>query len=162
MFDVQPATLRNTLQQLDRAIQDHLDWQTSLLRAIVCQLPGDPNDSAVHAHHLCRFGRWYYERTPPDLRGQATFAAIGIEHRRAHDIATRVLGDAAAGRSVRRSDFDELLATSQRLRSELELFKRELQAALRSRGTPVGAPTREQALPERRRWRAKGSPAIDP
>jgi len=162
MLNVQPATLRNALQQLEQAVHDHLDWHANLLRVIVCELPGDPNDSAAHAHHLCRFGRWYYEYTPPELRDQPTFAAIGIEHRHVHDIAARILGDVAARRPVRRRDFDELIATSLRLRGELELFKRELQAALRSRDTLTGALAREQVLPELRRWRAKDHQGVEP
>lgn len=154
MLNIQPATLRSTLDQLDRAIQDHLAWHANLLRVIVCELPGDPRDVAAGAHHLCRFGRWYYERTSPELRDQPTFAAIGIEHRQVHDLAARILRDAAAGRPVQRAVFDQLVATSVRLRGELDLFRRELQAAMRSRDPLTGALDREQVLPELRRWRA--------
>jgi len=154
MLNIQPATLRNTLEQLDQAIQDHLAWHANLLRVIVCQLPGDPGDVAARAHQLCRFGRWYYERTSPELREHPTFVAIGIEHRQAHDLAARILRDVAAGRPVQRAEFDGLVATSVRLRGELDLFRRELQAALRSRDALTGALDREQVLPELRRWRA--------
>jgi diguanylate cyclase (GGDEF)-like protein len=162
MLNIQPATLRNTLEQLDQAVQDHLAWHANLLRVIVCELPGDPNDVVARAHHLCRFGRWYYERTPPELRDQPTFVAIGIEHRQVHDLAARILSDSAAGRPVQRPVFDELIATSVRLRGELELFKRELRAALRSRDTLTGALDRDQVLPELRRWRATSGTGADP
>jgi len=162
MLNIQPATLRSTLEQLEQAVQDHLEWHADLLRVIVCELPGDPNDVIARAHHLCRFGRWYYERTPPELRDQPTFVAIGIEHRQVHDIAARILCDSAAGRPVPRPLFDELIATSIRLRGELDLFKRELQAALRSRDTLTGALDRDQALPELRRWRATSSMQPEP
>jgi len=118
MLNIPPATLRITLEQLDPAIQDHLAWHANLLRVIVCELPGDPND-----------------------------------------VAARILGDAAAGRPVQRAVFDELVATSVRLRGELDLFRRELQAALRSRDTLTGALDREQVMPELRRWRALSSTA---
>lgn len=162
MLNIHPATLRGTLEQLEVAVQDHLEWHANLLRVIVCELPGDPNDLAARAHHLCRFGRWYYERTPPDLRDQPTFVAIGIEHRQVHDIAARILCESAAGRPVQRALFDELVATSVRLRGELELFKRELRAALRSRDSLTGAFDRDQVLPELRRWRATASERGEP
>ena len=162
MLDIQPATLRNTLEQLEQAVLDHLEWHAQLLRVIVCGLPGDPNDLVARAHHLCRFGRWYYERTAPGLRDQPTFVAIGIEHRQVHDIAARILTDSAAGRAVQRALFDEMIATSVRLRGELDLFRRELQAALRSRDNLTGALDRDQALPELRRWRATSSPGAEP
>jgi len=162
MLNVHPTTLRTTLEQLEVAVQDHLEWHANLLRVIVCELPGDPNDLAARAHHLCRFGRWYYERTPADLRELPTFVAIGIEHRQVHDLAARILGESAAGRPVQRALFDELVATSLRLRVELELFKRELRAALRSRDALTGALDREQVLPELRRWRATSSERGEP
>jgi len=162
MLNIQPATLRSTLEQLERAVQDHLEWHAQLLRVIVCELPGDPNDLVARAHHLCRFGRWYYERTAPELSDVATFVAIGIEHRQVHDIAARILCDSAEGRPVPRALFDELIATSVRLRGELDLFKRELQAALRSRDPLTGALDRDQALPELRRWRTTLGPGGEP
>jgi diguanylate cyclase (GGDEF)-like protein len=63
---------------------------------------------------------------------------------------------------VQRPVFDELIATSVRLRGELELFKRELRAALRSRDTLTGALDRDQVLPELRRWRATSGAGADP
>jgi diguanylate cyclase (GGDEF)-like protein len=162
MLNIQPATLRSTLEQLEQAVQDHLEWHAQLLRVIVCELPGDPNDLVARAHHVCRFGRWYYERTAPELSDVATFVAIGIEHRHVHDIAFRILCDSAAGRPVERALFDELVATSVRLRGELDLFKRELQAALRSRDPLTGALDRDQALPELRRWRTTLGPGGEP
>lgn len=158
MLDVQPSALRSTLEQLDQAMQEHLEWHANLLRVIVCELPGDPNDVSPQAHHLCRFGQWYYHRAPVALRKQPTYVAIGIEHRQVHLLATRMLGDLVAGRAVHRETFDDLMAASQRLRRELDLFRRELQAALRSRDALTGALDREQVVPELRRWRPPASP----
>lgn len=157
MLSMQPATLRSTLEQLEQATRDHLEWHADLLRVIVCELPGDPNDLDVQAHHLCRFGRWYYQLAAPELRDAATFAAIGVEHRQVHQVATGILRDIAAGRPVRRAEFDELLDSGLRLRAELDQLKRELQAALRSRDALTGAYDREQVLPELRRWRASAA-----
>jgi len=154
MLNIQPAALRKTLEQLEQATHDHLEWHANLLRVIVCELPGDSNDLTERAHHLCRFGQWYYQRTAVELRGEPTFAAIGIEHRQAHVAAARILYEMAIGRPVQRQQFDELLAAGLRLRAELDLFKRELQAALRSRDELTGAFDRDLALPELRRWRA--------
>lgn len=158
MLNIQPAALRSTLEQLEQATHDHLEWHANLLRFIVCELPGDPNDLGERAHYLCSFGQWYYQRTPIELREQPTFVAIGIEHRQAHVAAARILYEMATGRPVPRQQFDELLAASLRLRGELDLFKRELQAALRSRDELTGAFDRDLALPELRRWRAPGNP----
>ena len=153
MLNMQPATLRNTLEQLDQATHDHLEWHANLLRAIVCALPIDPNDLAATAHHHCRFGRWYYERTAAELADQPAFAAVGTEHERVHQVASRILREFAAGHSIDNHAFDELLTSSLRLRRELELLRRELQVALRNRDALTGAYDRDQVLPELRRWR---------
>lgn len=152
MLNMQPSTLRSLLEQLDQASQDHLEWHANLLRAIVCELPCDPDDLAPDAHRLCRFGRWYYDRVPIEVRHEPTFTAIGFEHQRVHQVATAILEQVSAGRSVARDAFDELMACSLRLRRELDLVRRELQVTLRSRDALTGAYERDQVLPELRRW----------
>ena len=92
MHNMQAAALRDILEQLDQAMQDHLEWHANLLRVIVCELPCDPNDLASTAHRLCRFGQWYYERASAELRDQLAFAAIGIEHQRLHEIRAGLSG----------------------------------------------------------------------
>ena len=49
MLNIQPATLRNTLEQLEHAVQDHLDWHAQLLRAIVCETQNQ-NANAIQAY----------------------------------------------------------------------------------------------------------------
>jgi diguanylate cyclase (GGDEF)-like protein len=153
MLNMQPAAMRDTLEQLAQATHDHLEWHANLLRVIVCELPSDPNDLAASAHRQCRLGRWYYRHAPVELQNQPGFAAIGIEHQRVHQVAAGILRDVAEGRPIERQAFDELLASSLRLRRELDLLRGELQSALRSRDVLTGAHDRDQALPELRRWR---------
>jgi diguanylate cyclase (GGDEF)-like protein len=153
MLSRQPAALRITLEQIEQATQHHLEWHANLLRAIVCELPGDPDDLSEDAHRLCRFGRWYYQRASDSLREHPVFAAVGLEHRHVHEIAARLLREIAAGRSVPRSAFDELVAGSLRLRAELERLRRDLLSELRRRDPLTGAFDRNEVLPELRRWR---------
>jgi len=127
------------------------------LRVIVCELPGDPNDLTERAHHFCRFGQWYYQRAPVELGSY-----LSSPHRHRAPAGPRCSspdpvrdGDRRPGAAPQ---FDALLAASLRLRGELDLFKRELQAALRSRDELTGALDRDLALPELRRWRAPENP----
>jgi diguanylate cyclase len=153
MHNMQAVALRDILEQLDQATQDHLEWHANLLRVIVCELPCDPNDLASTAHRRCRFGKWYYERATTELRDQRAFSAIGIEHQRVHEVAAGVLREINAGRALNRAGFNELIASSLRLRRELDRLRREIQVELRSRDALTGAYDREQVLPELRRWR---------
>jgi len=162
MLDMEPATLLETLSQLDRAARDHAEWHANVLRAIVCEAPLDPDDLAPAAHLLCRFGRWYYEQSPAEFRDDATFAALGVEHRLVHRIAARILREVAANRPIDREDFDDLLSGSARLRGELDLLRREIKGALRHRDEKTGAFDRSRALPELRHCRSEAKQGLRP
>ena len=154
MLNMQPAAMRDTLEQLEQATNDHLEWHANLLRVIVCELPCDPDDLAPNAHYRCRFGQWYYERAAVELRGQPGFEAIGIAHQRMHQVAAGILRGIAMQQPVGRRAFDELMAAKLRLRHEVELLTRELRIAVRRLDPLTGAFDRDEVLPELRRWRA--------
>lgn len=145
--------MRRTLEQLEQATEDQVEWHANLLRALVCGLPCDPGDLAETAHLHCRFGRWYHERAPVQLRQQPAFTAIGTEHERLHHIAARLLRDVAADAPMVREDFEDLVSGSARLRLELDSLRNELEGALRNRDPLTGAYNRMEMLPELREWR---------
>jgi diguanylate cyclase len=152
MLKMDPATLRNTLEQLEQATHDHAEWHENILRTIVCRLPFDLKDLEKSAHLHCLLGRWYYERAPAELWGQPTFAAIGAEHECVHRIAGQLLGELATDEPVTGADFDNLIAGSARLRLELDSLREKIQGALRNRDALTGAHGRTEMLPELREW----------
>ena len=152
MLKLDPATLRNTLEQLEQATHDHAEWHENLLRTIVCGLPFDLKDLDKSAHLNCRLGRWYYERAPAELWGQPTFAAIGAEHECVHRIASQLLGELATDEPVARADFENLIAGSARLRHELDSLRQKIQDELWTRDALTGAHGRAEMLPELRAW----------
>ena len=153
MFRMNIASLRTTLQQLQQATHDHLDWYENLIRTIVCRLPCDPRELADNAHHNCRFGQWYYAEASAALRQQAMFGAMEAEHQRVHVIAGRLLRETMDGVPLVQADFDELVAVSSRLRLELGSLRHEVQDILRSSDALTGAYGRARLLPELREWR---------
>ena len=153
MFRMNTASLRATLQQLQQATHDHLEWYENLIRTIVCRLPCDPRELADNAHHNCRFGQWYYAEPSAALRQQAIFGAMEAEHQRVHVIAGRLLREAMDGVPIVQADFDELVAVSSRLRLELGSLRHEVQDILRSSDSLTGAYGRARLLPELREWR---------
>jgi GGDEF domain-containing protein len=153
MFRMSTAALRATLQQLQQAAHDHLEWYENLIRTIVCRLPCDPGELAERAHENCRFGQWYYAEATADLRQQAMFGAMEAEHQRVHAIAGRLLREAMGGKPLAQAEFDELVAVSSRLRLELDSLRHEVQDILRSSDALTGAYGRAQLLPELREWR---------
>jgi diguanylate cyclase (GGDEF)-like protein len=47
------------LQELDRALHDHLQWQNSLYRALISEGVVDEDASAADSELRCAFGRWF-------------------------------------------------------------------------------------------------------
>ena len=153
MFRMNTASLRATLQQLQQAQHDHLEWYENLIRTIACRLPCDPRELAERAHHNCRFGQWYYAEASAALRQQRMFGAMEAEHERVHAIAGRLLRETIDGLPLVQADFDELVAVSSRLRLELDSLRHEVQDILRSSDALTGAYGRARLLPELREWR---------
>jgi diguanylate cyclase (GGDEF)-like protein len=153
MFRMNTASLRATLQQLQQAQHDHLEWYENLIRTIACRLPCDPRELAQNAHHNCRFGQWYYAEASADLRQQKMFGAMEAEHQRVHLIAGHLLREAMDGVPLVQAEFDELVAVSSRLRLELDSLRHEVQDILRSSDALTGAYGRARLLPELREWR---------
>jgi diguanylate cyclase (GGDEF)-like protein len=153
MWQMNPATLQATLEQLEHAAQDHVSWRDDIVRTIVCRLPCEPRELAADAHRRCRFGRWYYDQAPPELRADPVFQSMETEHRRAHAAAQLLLHDAARGAPIGCADYDAMVAVNASLRLELDSLRHEIQSALRSCDPLTGAYSRTSLLPELREWR---------
>jgi diguanylate cyclase (GGDEF)-like protein len=153
MRNMDPAMLRKMLEQLEQAAHDHAHWHAGLMRALVCRLPCDPTDLEENAHRQCRFGRWYYEKAPPELWQQPAFLAIEAEHKRLHAVAAEMLRNAAADRSIAREDYEDLVKVSERLNLELDSLRHEFASALKNRDALTGAYGRAEILPVLSEWR---------
>jgi diguanylate cyclase (GGDEF)-like protein len=138
--------LREVLGQLEQAGEDHARWHEAFTRALVCRLPAGPADLDEGSHRLCRFGDWYYERSPAVLRTHAAFLAMESEHRHMHAVATRMLRASAAGAPVAAADFDDYSAARQRLRIELDALRQAVAGLLGSRDPLTGAHRRTDLL----------------
>jgi diguanylate cyclase (GGDEF)-like protein len=150
MLRMDPASLRKALAHLQRASAEQAEWHENLLRAIFCGLACNPDDLEPSAYRLCRFGRWYYEKVPAELRQLPVFAAIGAEHEHLHGIATRLLQGVPANVPVVQANFEEFVAASARLRREIDTLKQVVEGALRDRDILTGAYGRLEMLPELR------------
>jgi diguanylate cyclase len=154
MLRMDPSRLRIVAEQMKQATDEHAEWHENLLRAIFCGLPVDPVDLEPFSHRDCCIGRWYYERAPAELREQPAFIALGIEHERQHLVAARMLATAAIDGPVLRSEFEELVATSARLRVNVDSLRLAIEASLLNRDGLTGAYGRVEMLPELRKLHA--------
>jgi diguanylate cyclase (GGDEF)-like protein len=81
------------------------------------------------------------------LRGEQSFAAMGKEHQRLHQVAARLLRSARDGSPIDRVDFEDLVATSARLRLLVDSLRLTIDAAIGNRDALTGAFGRVEMLP---------------
>ena len=153
MHEMDPARLRDALDQLAQAVLCHAEWQESILRTIVRGGPFDSNDGAKSTRLHCRFDQWYFDRAPAALWGLPAMAAMGMEHGRLHWIADQLLREMATDVPIVVEDFDELIAGSAQLRRALNRLTEGIEGAWRNRDALTGAAGRADMLPELRAWR---------
>ena len=139
--------LQGVIAQLKEALYNHQQWHGALIRTLVCKLPGDKHDTSPDAHKECRFGQWYYGKTPEKLRKHPGFIALGDEHQRMHHLARLLLIAADAGNPVSALDFDNFANALERLRLEIHALERELEDSLFNHDSLTGAITRYGILP---------------
>jgi diguanylate cyclase len=149
MLRMDPSTLRRAAEQLKHTTEQHATWHEDVLRAIFCDdLASEHGASAATGHRECAFGRWFYDEAPNGLRDQPAFVAIGKEHQRLHQVAAKLLRGAKSGASVARADFEDFVATSARLRVQIDYLRSSIEAALGNRDPLTGALGRIAMLPE--------------
>lgn len=161
MLRMDPSSLRQAAARLREVNDDHAAWYESLLRSVFCDVPDALEASGPGAHRECTLGHWFYEQAPNALRDLPAFIALGKEHQRLHQIANKLLRAANAGAPVPRADFEELVATSARLRVQADYLRSSIDAAMVNRDALTGALARVGMLPELHELRdgvRRGSP----
>lgn len=141
-INAESNSIQSALQQLDQALQRHNQWYDAVIRALVCNLPGELDDIAPDAHHRCLFGQWYYRDAPAVLHRHPGFVAIEGQHQRMHALASKLLGPSETGRSVSIPDFDAFARALESLRIEIFTLRRDLENALFSLDELTGAGNR--------------------
>jgi diguanylate cyclase (GGDEF)-like protein len=145
-----PEQLRDVLEQLERAGEDHARWHDNFTRTLVCRLSADSPELGEDGHRHCRFGQWYYDRSPAELRAHPAFLAMEAEHRRMHAVAARILRASAATGIVTEADFDEYSDARAKLRLELESLRQSIGGLLGNRDPLTGAHRRADLLADLR------------
>ena len=147
MERMDPSTLHLAAERLREVADEHARWHENLLRSIFCEYPVYPHDLAPSAHRLCSFGCWFYDHAPNGLRGEPAFTAMGKEHQLLHQVAAKLLRAARTGTPIDRLDFEDLVATSARLRLQVDLLRSAIDAAVGNRDSLTSAYGRIEMLP---------------
>jgi len=127
MLNISHDDSRIVILQLNQAIYNHNRWYESLLRTLVCRLPYDSRDVEKDAHRKCRFGQWYYNHPPHELKDHPGFIAIEIEHERMHRLAASLLMTEAAGVTISLLEYENFNYSVENMRNQLQTLKHELE-----------------------------------
>jgi diguanylate cyclase (GGDEF)-like protein len=153
MRKINPLRLAEALEQLAQAVHEHTDWQEGVLEAIVHGAPFDANEPRDGVQLGCRFNRWYFDRAPAELWGTPAYAAMGVEHRRLHRLADRLLHKFETDAPIDVEEFDELIAGIVRLHDALDALRHGVAEAVRNLDAATGAADRAGMLIDLRAWR---------
>ncbi|MBI1740964.1 MAG: diguanylate cyclase [Acidobacteriales bacterium] len=136
MFSPTPAEIQGLIAHVDQAIYNHERWYDDLVTTLVCRLSYDEKDVDDEAFRKCRFGQWLYGDGERMLREHPSFPAIEGQHKRMHQLAARLLRNAAAGTPTALGDYEVFASTLRHMRLEASTLKRELED-LRSNLDPL-------------------------
>ncbi|MEO5337684.1 MAG: diguanylate cyclase [Magnetospirillum sp. WYHS-4] len=104
-----PVTTQDILEELDRAVNDHLAWLGQWHRSLLCPGEPSPHDLAYDPHHLCRFGSWYVKHQHQGLVNQPAIRNLARLHREMHDRAAGLAATAGRGQTLARVDYDAFM-----------------------------------------------------
>ena len=152
MLRTNPSILQQTLDDLEQATLEHALWRDHLVRVISGREPRNPGDLLPDGHRRCPFGRWFYERSPADLRQRPSYRMIGAEHEEQHRLAAVLLQDLSNGVPIGRDAIDDFEEASARLSYALYFVKRELECAVHSRDAITDAHSSGEMMRDLREW----------
>jgi diguanylate cyclase len=153
MRKINSLRLVEALEQLTQAVHQHTDWQERVLESIVHGTPFDASEPADGIHRGCRFNRWYFDQAPAELWGTPAYAAMGVEHRRLHRVADRLLQKLATDAPIEVEEFDELVEGSVRLHVALDALRQGVAEEVSNLDLATGAADRASILTDLRAWR---------
>jgi diguanylate cyclase (GGDEF)-like protein len=134
--------MRVALKELEQAAYNHDQWAEAIFSALICRLTPDERDTRADAHHMCRFGQWFYKVGLVALKDHPGFAEIGHEHERMHQYAASLLRSCVDGVPISIKDFDRFVNTRKRLNLEIATVRHEFEAALFNLDPLTGTPSR--------------------
>ncbi|STX41706.1 Diguanylate kinase [Legionella donaldsonii] len=138
--------LQQVIIQLEQALSEHLQWHSTLLRALVCHLPIDNNNLQADGHHQCIFGQWLSTSAPKELNDYPGFLTIDEAHKKIHLLALQLVKEAATG-TISPVNYDLFTSALAYLQLEITALKSELESLLYNRDALTGAISQLGILP---------------
>ena len=117
---------QSVLAEIDRAFDEHEQWYEAIARALACRPAAGPPEIASGSVERCPFGRWYRDGAPDAVRRHALYGGLGDNHRRMHEAASVLIGEAEGGLAAQPELFDAFVGAAKRFRADLRTLRRAL------------------------------------
>ena len=138
-----PPEIEDFVEQLDAAVEAHLDWTRRVLRCAVLRVsPGEDVLSPL-AHTLCHFGCWFRDNQSHFLALDAEATEkIGDIHQAMHDAIRLICQDILSDQPGCKDYLDTFERTQSELVAVLADFKTQLLARAARHDSLTGLPLR--------------------
>jgi len=95
------------LRDLATGLINHSQWVKVLHRTLICDDKPEENDMLEDAHHLCKFGKWYYSLLDSALKDEPCFVETGALHKEVHNKARDLLKEKMSGKPISSEAYDD-------------------------------------------------------
>ncbi len=106
------VTTREILDELDKAIVEHMEWLKRWHCSLLCEDAPTPKDLAYDPHHLGRFGSWYVKNQHKGLVNQPVIRNLANLHRDLHENANRLMELARNNQPLPRDRYEAFMDIS--------------------------------------------------
>lgn len=114
------------LQELDRALHDHLQWQNALYRALISEGVVEADALAEDSALRCAFGRWFHGLAAELRRRDRALADMWGMHEQMHAAARRLLATHLRHEPIPAPAFDAYVAIAQDFKLALLKYQRRI------------------------------------
>ena len=124
-----PGDILSLLRDLATGLINHSQWLKILNRTLICNDAPEDNDISEDAHHLCKFGKWYYSLSGSDLQNDPGYIEIEDLHIEVHNKARELLKQKLSAKVISSEAYDDFNDTA----NDFQLAVQNLQFSLISK-----------------------------
>lgn len=100
------------LRDLGTGLVNHSQWIKVLHRTLICNDTPEENDLSDDAHHLCKFGKWYYSLSESEFKDDPNFIETGALHIEVHNKARELLEIKLSGKAISSEAYNDFTDTA--------------------------------------------------
>ena len=100
------------LREMGTGLVNHSQWIKVLHRTLICNEVPQDSDLSEDAHHLCKFGKWYYNLSNSDFKDDPSFIETGTLHIEVHNKARELLKVKLSGKAISSEAYDDFTDTA--------------------------------------------------